>query len=123
MSEETEIQLDMRALLIAALPSIAVYDKWATSDDPNPYITFGPMQAVQRHTKGYRLNAYYVAVHLFVRDPSGSIAARELGATIRDALDDSKLGTSGLVCYFEDSTSIYEDDDVTTHIVSNFRII
>lgn len=122
MSTETSIQTDLRALLVAALPGVPVYDTWVSVNDPNPYITFGEMQVVQNHTKGYRFHIYYVTIDLFVRDASGSITARDMGATIRDTLDRQKLTTSELDCYFEDSTAIYEPDALTTHVVLHFQV-
>lgn len=116
------IQKDIRGLILANLPGVAVYDRQAIVEDSTPYITFGPMQTVRNHAKGSRLVIHYVTLHLFYRNSSGSIEARNLADDIIDTLDMAKLPDSSLDCYFTDSVPVYDDDQLTTHIVMNFEV-
>lgn len=122
MTTSTSIQKDIRDRLTAEVEGVAVYDRWAQGGDATPYITFGPTQVVRNHSKEARFRIYFVTLHLFYRDQTGSIASRNLADEIVDALDMQKLTDSQLDCYFTDLISVYEDDEVTNHIVLNFEV-
>lgn len=122
MAISTTIQKDIRGLILADVTGVAVYDRHAIVSDPTPYITFGPMQTVRNHAKGSRLRIHHVTLHLFYRNSSGSVAARNLSEEIVEALDMKKLTDSELDCYFTDSIPVYDEDELTTHIVMNFEI-
>lgn len=122
VSKETDIIKDMRALILADVSGVAVFDRWAQTTDGSPYITFGPTQVVRNHAKGSRFKNYFVSLHLWVRDAAGSIATRDLAGEVTEALDLQKLETAELDCYFTDHITIFDEDEVTNHIVLNFEV-
>lgn len=122
MSVETDAQKDIRALIVAALPNVAVYDRHAEHSDDTPYITFGPTQRVRNHYQATRNSIYYMTMHLWVRDNEGSVASRDLANQLVDAIDNRKLSTANLDCYYVDHTSLYEQDEVMNHIVIQVEV-
>jgi hypothetical protein len=122
MSVETDIQKDIRARILAEVPGVSVFDRHAFSEDPNPYVVFGPTQRVANHAKEARYSIYYVTLHLWTVDSSGSIATRDLASEIIEAVDMHKLPSANLDAYFEDSLSVYEDDESTNHVVISFQV-
>lgn len=122
MSKETDIQRDIRALITAEVAGVGVYDNWSQPDDALPYVVFGPTQRVRNHAKEWRGSIYHVKLHLWSRDTTGSIAARNMASDIVDALDMQRLTISQLDCYFTELLPLYEDDEVTSHIVLSFEV-
>lgn len=122
MSIDLEVQSDVLAVLVAANTGVAVYDNYAIAGDDFPYAVFGDVQLLQAHAKESRRNHVFFTIHLFYKDGKGSVAARTKAAEFRDALDNAGLDC-GYDVYFEDQQVLYEQDEITTHVVLNFRAI
>lgn len=111
MSTETDIIKDIRALIIAEVTGVGVYDSWAQSADAMPYVVFGPIQRVRFNAKNWRSSIYMVRLHLWNRDNRGSIATRNYSDEIITALDNIDLPTTDLRAYFSDSIDVRDNED------------
>lgn len=119
---ESDIIKDIRALILADVASVGIYDKWAHPDDALPYVVFGATQRVRNHAKEGRFSIYYVTLHLWNRDAIGSIATRNLAEEIIDAVDNKKLSNANLDCYFVDNIVMPDSEDESiNHFVMSFE--
>lgn len=118
---DTVIQKDIVALLATALPVVPVFDSHANATG-STYITFAPFNSVANHFKNLRSRIVYVTLHIWMKDAAGSVAARLLAEDVIEALDNKKLTESETDCYFTDSLSVKDPDEITQHVIVRFQV-